>query len=187
MKQKFLALVEEVKGTGIVEALYKASNAEELTAAWQNFSAENQELLKKASEWGYEFKKAEVEYLFEDGESIEDPMEIVVTIRIAGNKVSECDVFEAFENLVNALEDLETDFANAVAECVSVNYIYDITAEDLFSDEFDDDANSGDDENEEEAETGEGNNDGEVDSDNGEEEAESDEESDADAEASDET
>ena len=47
MKQRFLALVEEVKATGISQAIYNTSNAEELKAIWKNFLDENQELVAK--------------------------------------------------------------------------------------------------------------------------------------------
>ena len=147
MKQNFLALVNEVKATGIVAILSNASNAEAFKDAWQKFADENPELLKKASEWGAEFKQTEAEPFFEEGEAVENPMEVVVAIRIAGNEVSEADVFEYYGDLVNALNDLETDFAATVAKCVDENYIYEIKVEHLFP--YDDD------ENEEEAETDE--------------------------------
>ena len=139
MKEKFLALVNEVKATGIVAILSNTSNVDEFKETWQKFTDENPELFKKALEWGAEFKKNEPGNLFEDGEAIENPLEVVVAIRIAGNKVSECDVFATYGDLVNALEDLKTSFSDIVAECVDYDYIYDIKAEDIFPEDDDGD------------------------------------------------
>lgn len=183
MKENFLALTQEVKSTGIVAILSNASNVEAFKDAWQKFADENPELFKKVSDWAAEFKQAEAEPFFKDGEVVEDAIEIALTIRIAGNQFSECDVFENYDDLVRALKDVETPFAQAVAECVDVNYIYDITAENLFdaiedlaeadaeeTEADDEDAQGADeteaeedgDENEEEAETDESNDDGEA-------------------------
>ena len=185
MKQNFLALVNEVKATGIVAILSNASNAEAFKDAWQKFADENPELLKKASEWGAEFKQTEAEPFFEEGEAVENPMEVVVAIRIAGNEVSEADVFENWNDLVNALKDLETSLADAVAECVDCTYIYNIEVEEIFTaiEEAEEDG----DENGEEAEPDESDDDGEAEPENGEEEAECDEDSDADVAESEET
>lgn len=141
MKEKFLALVEEVKNTGIVEALYKTSNAEELTAAWQKFSAENQELIAKIKEWATEYEDSDTKAIFEDGEQIADPMEIAVCIKIIENSwVSEEEIFCNWEDLAKKIADIESDFAAAVAKLMYDNLICEITAEDIFDSDSDEDA-----------------------------------------------
>ena len=171
MKQNFLALVNEVKATGIVAILSNASNVEAFKDAWQKFADENPELFKKVSDWAAEFKQAETEPFFKDGSVVEDAIEITLTIRIAGNQFSECDVFENYEDLVRTLKDVETPFAQAVAECVDVNYIYDITAENLF-DAIEELAEPDDGNENGEAEPDDGNDNGEVEPDDGNENGE---------------
>ncbi len=165
MKENFLALTQEVKSTGIVAILSNASNVEAFKDAWQKFSDENPELFKKAFDWGAEFK-TDVDPFFEDGEAIENPMEVVVAIRIAGNEVSECDVFENYADLVRALKDLGTPFANAVAECIDGNYIYDIKVEGIFA-AIEDLAEPDDGNDNGEVEPDDGNDNGEVEPDDG--------------------
>lgn len=133
MKEKFLALVEEVKNTGIVEVLYKTSNAEELTAAWQKFSAENQELIAKIKEWATEYEDSGAEAIFEEGETIANPMEIVVCIKIIDDcDVSECEIFSEWTDLLCEIENIQNDFAEAFATLFKRFLICYITAEKIF-------------------------------------------------------
>ena len=132
MKNKFLALVEEVKVTGIVAALSGASNPEELEAVWNEFEEKNSDLFEKANAWGIEFLEADITEIFESEESFENPLEIAVTIFMVGNEISDSDIFQDYEELISALKDIESDFAHAVAEFVDTHHIYNITAEDIF-------------------------------------------------------
>lgn len=167
MKTKFLELVEEVKTTGIVEVLRGASNPEEFESVWNEFKEKNPDLFAKANAWGIKFKE-DVSILFDSEESFENPEEIAVTIFMVGNKISECDIFDDFRDLTNALINVQNDFAYAIALFIDSDYIYYITPEDFFLEdkEEDKDIDSVD-------------NDGESDSEDGEEEAKCGEESDA--------
>ena len=131
MKNKFLALVEEVKATGIVAALSGASNPEELESVWNEFKEKYPNLFAKANAWGSEFKESESS-LFECEESFENPVEIAVTIVMVGNEISDADIFDDYEDLIKALKDEESDFANAIAEFVISDYIYNITPTYIF-------------------------------------------------------
>lgn len=161
MKNKFLALVEEVKATGIVAALSGASNPEELESVWNEFKGKNPDLFAKANAWGSEFKEPESS-LFECEESFENPVEIAVTIVMVGNEISDADIFDDYEDLVKALEDEESDFANAIAEFLNHDYIYNITPRDFFLEDDEEDEESEDDDNQEDAETDQSDDDGET-------------------------
>lgn len=141
MKEKFLALVEEVKNTGIVEVLCKTANAEELTATWQKFLDENQELIAKVKEWATEYKNLDAEAIFEEGETIANPMEIVVCIKIIDDCyfVSECEIFHDCEDLNEAIAGIENDFVAAVKDFIEDDYICYITAEAIFNSDSDED------------------------------------------------
>lgn len=146
MKEKFLALVEEVKVTGIAEALYKASNAEEFHAAWQKFLDDNKELCTKIENWGTEFKDSGSAWIFDTGEELENPMEIAACIIVINNEeISECEIFEEYEDLVTAIAKIGNNIAIAIAKVAEGDYFCNITAEQVFSTE-EDDSDSGEDE-----------------------------------------
>ena len=134
MRQKFLALVEEVKNTGIVQACEEASTAEELAEVWRNFSGENQDLCTRIREWATEFQEAGSRAILWEGENFENPLEIVEVISIIGDEnVTECEIFSNWVRFCRAVEEVGTDYAVAVAYCIAENYICNITAEDIFS------------------------------------------------------
>lgn len=139
MKEKFLALVEEVKNTEIVgklTALYDASDKEGFKAAWQAFSDDNQEIFRKIKDWASEFKDLECGAIFDCGEYIDNPMEIAVCIKIIDDfDVSECELFEDSNDLTEAIEEIDNDFANAVADYIYHCIVFSITVEDIFKDE----------------------------------------------------
>lgn len=143
MREKFLALVEEVKNTEIVgklAALYDASDKEGFKAAWQKFSDENQELLAKIKAWSDEFRDSDENPIFEDWESLDNPMEITVCIFIIGDEdVSECEIFGDWEELVEAMKDQDNNFAQKVADLANGNMICYISIEDIFNDNSDED------------------------------------------------
>lgn len=137
MKEKFLALVKEVKDTGIANILCNTTNPEELKAVWQKFVGENSELFQKVQDWASEYDGVS---LFEDGEEFEDPIEIVVIIHmINDSEISECDIFENYDDLTYAVEDIPEEFAERLASCISSEMICEITAEDIFDDDEEED------------------------------------------------
>ena len=146
MKEKFLALVEEVKVTGIVAALSGASNPEELEAVWNEFEEKNSDLFEKANAWGNEFLEADITELFESEESFENPVEIAVTIVMVGNEISDSDIFQDYEELMIALNSVGSNFAYAIAEFIDTNHIYNITSSDFFQENegtYEDEENGG--------------------------------------------
>lgn len=132
MKDKFLELVEEVKNTGIATILCNTTNAEELKAVWQKFEEENSELLQKVEDW---VRQYDCEELFDTGEEFENPIEIVVIIRIIGDsRFSEGEIFGTFYDLIDAVENIPGKFAEGLAACMCDDWICDITAEEIFAD-----------------------------------------------------
>ena len=135
MKEKFLTIVEEVKATGIAESFCKTSNAEELTLVWNKFTDENSELIQKIKEWAEEFKKIDRGCFIEREDTVENPMEIAITIFIIDDKVnlSECAIFEDYDDLISAMREIGGYFYEAVANLVEADYICDITPKQIFS------------------------------------------------------
>ena len=134
MKEKFLTIVEEVKATGIAESFCKTSNAEELTLVWNKFIDENSDLIQKIKEWAEEFKKIDRGCFIEREDTVENPMEIAITIFIIDdvNNLSECTIFEDYEDLISAMRGIGGCFYEAVANLVEEDYICEITAEQIF-------------------------------------------------------
>ena len=142
MKDKFLELVEEVKNTGIATILCNTTNAEELKAAWLKFIEENSELFQKVNDWASEY---DGESLFEDGEEFENPIEIVVIIRLINDsEISECYIFDNYDDLTDAVGDIPEKFAERLADSIRGEMIYAITAEDIFDEDEEDDADEAD-------------------------------------------
>jgi len=137
MKEKFLALVQEVKETAIAEAIYNTSNVEEFKTVFQKFLNENQELVAKIQSWKEEYKAIkweEREPIFAQGEEIQNPMEIVIIIRIINDikQVSEYELFEWPDDLIQAIVDTGNDFTVALG-CLMFELLIDrITAEQIF-------------------------------------------------------
>ena len=133
MKQKFLELVKETEKTGIVSALLKSSSAEEAKKAWKKFEADNEELFTKIIDWANEYRESGKENLFQSEEKIDNPIEIAVIIYIIGDEdTSECEIFSDYEDLVNAINEIDGDFAKGLAKIANSYYIYLITAEGIF-------------------------------------------------------
>lgn len=128
MKNKFLELVEKVKTTGIVESLTNTSSKEEMSEVWQKFMDENPELCAKIEDWATEFKESNSGPIFGKGEKLENPLEITALIRtIDYDKydVSEGEIFEIWEDLVDSVRGVGTAFAVTVAKHISIyNIIY---------------------------------------------------------------
>ena len=132
MKEKFLALVEEIKTTGIAEALCKASNVDEITTAWQKFKDENPELFRKINEWATEFVDGGCNPIFKCKEDVKMPMEIAVCIYIMGENATECTIFDEGNDFVKALYATNEKNASAVGHFVYDNFLFYITPEDFF-------------------------------------------------------
>lgn len=135
MKQKFLALVEEVKETQIVEALYEVSKAEQIYNLIQKFSSDKKDLCTRIKDWANEFKESDSEAIFKAGEKIENPMETVVVIYIINDSyVSEEEIFEDCEDIEEQTRDISNDFAKLVANVIGQHLICSIQPEDVFPD-----------------------------------------------------
>ena len=134
MKQRFLALAEEVKKAGIAEAIYNTSNAEELKAIWKKFLDENQELVAKIEFWREEYTKPEAEKIFAKGEEIQNPMEVVIIIRIIDDivAVSECELCEESDDLAQAIKEIGNNFTITLGELMEYSMISNISAEEIF-------------------------------------------------------
>lgn len=133
MKQKFLALVEEVKETQVTEELQQASTEKEMSAVWYKFLDDNHDLCTRIKNWANEFKENDLDAIFAFEEEIKNPLEIVAIIYIiADERVCETQIFEDWEELVTAVRNINNKFAIAVADCIDYDYIHFITAETIF-------------------------------------------------------
>lgn len=148
MKEEFLELVNEVKDTGIVEILedlYDASDKEGFKAAWQKFSDENQEIFTKIRHWANDLDICFLDAIFEENETIENPIENAICIFIIGNQsISEVTIFEDWIVLQDAIRDLKNGFATAIANFMEESLICEITIEDIFNSDSDDEEESED-------------------------------------------
>lgn len=133
MKQKLLALIKDIETSGLIESLQKSSDSEELKNVWQEWKDENHALHDKIITWAAEFKYFDTKPIFEEGEEIENPLEIIVIIRIIKNdEISEFEIFEETADLIRALRNIGSDFADNVAIAVEECLICDIDIEDIF-------------------------------------------------------
>lgn len=139
MRDKFLEIVEEIQDTKIEEALYRASTANELKEVGKNFRNENQQIVEKSEDWGYEFENnGSNEKIFEEGEEIEDPMAIAIVIYLCNSiYVTEEEIFEDKEDFRSALEQIENHISKKLAELMKNKVLCAITAEDIFDSDSD--------------------------------------------------
>ena len=135
MKEKFLELIEKLKTLGIAAKFCSAYNASQLSEEWEKFLNENPELVEEIRAWGQEFAADSSEPIFTESVDTEDSKEIVIIIRVCndGVSVSECEIFEDYHVLEDALKSTEETIAIAVAGISSdYNLISEITAEEIF-------------------------------------------------------
>lgn len=134
MKKEFLELIEEVKQTRIVSELAKNYNAEGLKEIWRKFISENPDLLEKIKEWAQKYKESGSKEIFEEGESIRNPIEIAIIIFIIGEdyKGVESKIFARWEDLAEMACMFANDFAQSVSYNIRRFYICEITAENIF-------------------------------------------------------
>ena len=135
MKEKFLALIEELKNLGIAAKICGASNSAELRQIWETFVNENFGIVEEIKQWALEYAENEnSNYIFAEGAEIEDPIEVAVFLRACEGTINECSICEIDDDFVEALNATEEKVAIAVADYVSSSYIDGITAEDIFAD-----------------------------------------------------
>ena len=131
MKKSFLALVKEVKDTGIANTLCHTTNPKELKDAWKKFEEENPVLFYKVKDWA---SKYDYSPLFAEGEEFQDPVEIAVVIRIIDDyDISECEIFEECDDLTHAIEELPGVFAEGLGKILYHTLICEIIAESIFA------------------------------------------------------
>lgn len=123
MKEEFLALVEKVKDTGIADALCNANTVDERVRAWSKFDTENQDLFKELVSWGEKFDE-DYGPIFNEGEKIQNPLEIAVCISISG--AAEGDIFENWEDLQSEIRNLGNGYATDLADVMDEMPIVDI-------------------------------------------------------------
>ena len=101
---------------------------------WNKFIDENSELIQKIKEWAEELKKTDRGCFIEREDTV-NPMEIAITIFIIDdvNNLSECTIFEDYEDLISAMREIGGYFYEAVANLVEADYICDITPKQIFS------------------------------------------------------
>ena len=131
MKESFLALVEQVKNTGIAKILCNTTNPEELKDAWKKFEDENPGLFQKVKDWAENYDGS---VLFAEGENFQNPVGIAVVIRIINDyDVLECEIFEECDDFTHAIEYIHGVFAEGLAKISYNTLICEIKAEDIFA------------------------------------------------------
>jgi len=110
-RDEFLAFVEELKKSGIAQALYNSSTPEETISIWEKYSSENQELFAKIKSWAEGrseyFNTYEPVPLFEEDEKMESILEVGLMILIVKDEciLLEEDINEGFsEELIKLLK-----------------------------------------------------------------------------------
>ena len=115
MKEKFLKLVTSIRDTGVVEEFYRNLTAQGIKTVFNKFKGENQKLIADIEQWKNEYKQGEPHYLFEDGESVEYPMEIAMIIYLMEDLyVTEEELFENLKDLTIEILSIPNDFATAI-------------------------------------------------------------------------
>ena len=134
MKKRFLSLVENVKQTGIVEALLLSSNPKEFRKIWKDFSEENMILFGMVNDWAYDVKSSNSYPIFKKAEKLENPMEIVVTIHMIDEVfLDEHEIFQDWYDLTEELERMGTNSGKALARHIRERDIIHMSAERIFS------------------------------------------------------
>lgn len=110
-RNEFLAFIEELKKSGIAQALYNSSTPEGTISIWEKYSSENQELFARVKSWAEDrseyFNTYEPIPLFEEGEEIECILEVGLMILIVKDEgiLLEEDINEGFnEKLIELLK-----------------------------------------------------------------------------------
>jgi len=178
MKEKFLELIEKLKTLGIAAKFCGASNATQLSEEWEKFLNENLELVEEVRAWGQEFAADYSGPIFTDSINTEDSKEVVIIIRVCNDSVSvsECEIFEDYYVLEDALRATEENVAIAVAGISSDDnlgikkIISEITAEEIFE-YIEDNLTDEDSEAEESSDENQGNAEHDESDDNGEAES----------------
>lgn len=116
MKEEFLALVEKVKATGIANALCNANTVDERVRAWTKFEKKNQDLFKEIASWSVEFYDEADDPLFNKGETIQNPLEIVICIYISD--ISGDNIFEDWEDLRAEIRNLGNGYTMDLADAM---------------------------------------------------------------------
>lgn len=119
MKKKLLELAKAVKETGVVEEVYKNFTAQGLKTAFNSFKNENKELIANIKQWKTQFKTGKKDFLFKNGEVIENAMEIALLIHlIKDSKVTEETLFENPNDLKEAILNIGNDMAIVISVLV---------------------------------------------------------------------
>lgn len=127
-KLKLMQLAADLKKAGIEEAFsHILFDNDEFSKTWRKFWRRHKELKRKILIWGEDFILLKPIKLFENGEKPENPLEIAAIIRLIDNvKVSEDELFENRDDLVLAIDDVNTFFAEVIAETIREQLIMDV-------------------------------------------------------------
>ena len=130
MKERFWAIIEKIKKTGISRKLLSAKNVEEIRQAIIEFEDENKDIIFAISDWNMEYDEGDAGYVISKEDNIDSPIEVVLFIYYLPSSVED-DLIEDDRVLINALNAFDSKAAKALAKCVYNNYIYEITLSDL--------------------------------------------------------
>ena len=136
---EFLVFIEELKKSGIAQALYNSSTPEETISIWEKYSSENQELFARIKSWAEGrseyFDTYEPVPLFEEDEEIECILEVGLMILIVKDEciLLEEDINETFgTELVALLKKSSNKIIRAAGCYINCNGYDTITSENIF-------------------------------------------------------
>ena len=139
-RNEFLAFIEELKKSGIVQALYNSSTPEETISIWDKYSSENQEFFARIKSWA----EGRVEYfdccepfpLFKEDEEIEYLLEIGLIILIIKDEFIflEEDINQGFnEKLIELLKKSSNQLLKAAGWFIECDGYESMTKENIYN------------------------------------------------------
>jgi len=139
-REEFLLFIEELKHSGITQALYNSTTPEETISIWEKYSSENQELFEKIRSWAAErneyFNTCKTFTLFADEEQLDDCLlEICLILIIVKDESILCeeDINNEFgEELYFLLNQSSNKIFQAVAEYIDCNGYDTLSKENIF-------------------------------------------------------
>lgn len=130
LRDEFTKLVSWLHNTGLVDAINRTKNSEELKELWNSFTQTTRLLISEAMEWKRKFNSSK-SFIFNPFEEITFPTEITCLIKIMG--IDEEEIFFDKYDLQMALKKERKPFSSAIARLMENKPIMNITVEDIFS------------------------------------------------------
>lgn len=139
-RNEFLTFINELKESGIAQALYNSSTPEETISIWEEYSAKNQELLARIDSWAkgrYEYFNTFDSFpLFKDDEEIDCILEAGLMIFSVNDEciLSEEDINNDFiKKIVGLLEKSSNQLLRAAGYYIDCNGFESMNKENIYN------------------------------------------------------